>query len=117
MVEVIRLGREHGYQRLENTIERALALGCSDVEAIRYLLLESRLERARPEPLHLPQLMEYDSDRCFGIVAADEFFSHPLNEFRHRDSFLSVSEHSPSAPSSNTDHAAGVRRASGFVVC
>lgn len=60
MVEVIRLGREHGYERLENTIERALVLGCSDVEAIRYLLLESRLERARPEALQLPELMEYD---------------------------------------------------------
>jgi transposase len=60
MVDVIRLGREHGYQRLENTIERALALGCSDVEAIRYLLLESRLERARPEAVQVPELMEYD---------------------------------------------------------
>ena len=60
MVEVIGLGRQHGYDRLQDTIERALALGCSDVEAIRYLLLESRLERSRPEALHLPELMEYD---------------------------------------------------------
>lgn len=60
MVDVIQLGREHGYQRLENTIERALALGCSDVEAIRYLLLESRLERARPEAVQVLELMEYD---------------------------------------------------------
>lgn len=60
MVEVIRLGREHGYEQLENTIERALALGCSEVESIRYLLLESRLERARPEDLQIPELMEYD---------------------------------------------------------
>jgi hypothetical protein len=60
MVEVIRLGREHGYERLETTIERALALGCSDVEAIRYLLLESRLERARPEVVQVAELREYD---------------------------------------------------------
>ena len=60
MVEVIGLGREHGYERLENSIERALALGCSDAEAIRYLLLENRLERARPEALQLPELMEYN---------------------------------------------------------
>jgi hypothetical protein len=60
MVDVIRLGREHGYQRLENTIERALALGCSDVEAIRYLLLESRLERAKPDAIQVPELSEYD---------------------------------------------------------
>jgi hypothetical protein len=60
MVEVIGLGRQHGYDRLQDTIERALALGCSDVEAIRYLLLENGLERARPEALHIPELMEYD---------------------------------------------------------
>jgi transposase len=60
MVEVIGLGRQHGYDRLQATIERALALGCSDVEAIRYLLLEEQLERTRPEALHLPELMEYD---------------------------------------------------------
>jgi hypothetical protein len=35
-------------------------LGCSDAEAIRYLLLESRLARAAPEALQLPELMEYD---------------------------------------------------------
>jgi transposase len=51
MVEVIALGREHGYRRLEETIERALTLGCSDVEAVRYLLLESRLERRQPQVL------------------------------------------------------------------
>ena len=60
MVEVIGLGRQHGYDRLQDTIERALALGCCDVEAIRYLLLENGLERARPEALHMPELMEYD---------------------------------------------------------
>lgn len=60
MVEVIGLGREHGYERLEHTIERALSLGCSDAEAIRYLLLENRLERARPEALQIPELMEYN---------------------------------------------------------
>jgi transposase len=60
MVEVIGLGRQHGYDRLQEVIERALVLGCADVEAIRYLLLESRLERARPEALHMPELREYD---------------------------------------------------------
>ena len=60
MVEVIALGRQHGYDRLQNCIEQALALGCSDLEAIRYLLLESRLERPKPEALQLPELLEYD---------------------------------------------------------
>ena len=31
---IIGLGREHSYERRERVIERALALGCSDVEAI-----------------------------------------------------------------------------------
>lgn len=60
MVEVIALGRQHGYDRLQSCIEQALALGCSDVEAIRYLLLESRLERPKPEALQLPELLDYD---------------------------------------------------------
>jgi hypothetical protein len=57
---VIGLGRQHGDDRLQDSIARALALGCCAVEAIRYRLLESRLERARPEALHVPELMEYD---------------------------------------------------------
>ena len=77
MVEVIGLGREHGYERLENMIERALALGCSDAEAIRYLLLENRLERARPEALQLPELLEYD---------------RPLPDCGDYDRLLSVAE-------------------------
>lgn len=60
MVDVIRLGREHGYDRLEETIARALLLGCSDVEAIRYLLLEDRLERTPPEWMTFPALEQYD---------------------------------------------------------
>jgi hypothetical protein len=46
------------------------------VEAIRYLLLESRLERPRPEALQMPELMEYDRplpscgdyDRLLGVT-------------------------------------------------
>jgi transposase len=60
MVDVIRLGREHGYDRLEKTIARALLLGCSDIEAIRYLLQEDRLERTPPEGVILPGLEHYD---------------------------------------------------------
>src|SRR3954447_7535305 len=48
MVDIIKLGREHGYQRLEQTITQALELGCSDVEAVRYLLLSETLVRRSP---------------------------------------------------------------------
>ena len=57
---IIGLGREHSYERLERVIERALALGCSDVEAIRYLLLESRLQRKPPEQVDTAALAGYD---------------------------------------------------------
>ena len=60
MVDIIGLGREHSYERLEQVIERALALGCSDVEAIRYLLLESRLQRKPPEQVDTAALAGYD---------------------------------------------------------
>jgi transposase len=60
MVEVIGLGRRHGYERLEQVIEKALELGCSDAEAIRYLLLESGLERKAPEAVDTSALAAYD---------------------------------------------------------
>jgi len=64
------------FEDSSNFIEKALALGCSDLEAIRYLLLESRLDRPRPEALYLPELMEYnrplpsccDYDRLLGVA-------------------------------------------------
>lgn len=60
MVEVIGLGRRHGYERLEQVMEKALALGCSDADAIRYLLLESGLERKAPEAVDTSALAAYD---------------------------------------------------------
>jgi hypothetical protein len=77
MVEVLGLGREHGYDRLEKAIERALALGCSDAEAIRYLLLESRLERQPPEAVDTAALAGYD---------------RPLPTLTNYDCLLSVRE-------------------------
>jgi hypothetical protein len=77
MVEVIGLGREHGYDPLEKAIEKALALGCSDAEAIRYLLLESRLERKAPEPVDTAGLAGYD---------------RPLPTMTNYDSLLSAPE-------------------------
>jgi transposase len=60
MVEVTLLGREYGYDRLEQTITKALELGCSDAEAVRYLLLAGGLERKPPEPVDTRALAQYD---------------------------------------------------------
>jgi hypothetical protein len=60
MVEIIKLGREHGYERLEETIGKALELGCSDVEAVRYLLLSDSLNRKIPESIDASAFAQYD---------------------------------------------------------
>jgi hypothetical protein len=39
MVDLLLLGREHGWDPLRRAIDRALTLGCSDASAVRYLLL------------------------------------------------------------------------------
>ena len=38
MVELIQLGRKHGYDKLRETVAHALELGCTDLEALRHLL-------------------------------------------------------------------------------
>ena len=53
MIEVLLLGRQHGYEPLHRAIEQALSLGGSDVAVIRYLL-----ERERMEPRTKGALME-----------------------------------------------------------
>jgi len=60
MVDIVKLGREHGYQRLEETIAKALELGCSDVEAVRYLLLSGGLGRPSPEPIDASAFAQYE---------------------------------------------------------
>lgn len=54
MIELLQLGREHGYDRLRATIEQALRLGVSDAAAVRYLLIAPTLEQATA-PLLLPE--------------------------------------------------------------
>jgi transposase len=45
MVDVLQLGRAHGFERLRAVVEQALEMGVSDVAAIRYLLELDRLEK------------------------------------------------------------------------
>lgn len=60
MVDVMMLGRQHGYERLNQAIAKAVELGCSDAEAVRYLLLSAGLERKPPEPVDTSAFIEYD---------------------------------------------------------
>ena len=80
MIEVLTLGKQHGYERLEQVLEVALELGCSDVDAVRYLLTEGALKRKQPEPVDAPLLACYERplptlteyDQLLSIASATE---------------------------------------------
>ena len=38
MIELLALGKRHGWDRLKQAVEEALALGCTDAAAVRHLL-------------------------------------------------------------------------------
>jgi transposase len=70
MIELLRLGPQHGWEELRKVIEQALALGCTDAAAVRHLLMAGRLTHGE-RPLAeigsleryerpLPVLSEYD---------------------------------------------------------
>ncbi len=61
MIEVLLLGRTHGYERLRQAVEKALAVGCSDVAAVRYLLGAEAVEK-RPlvEVVDIGALQQYE---------------------------------------------------------
>ena len=71
MIEVLLLGRRHGYDATRRAIEQALTLGGSDVAVIRYLLEMERIEQRTPVlalevgwldryERPLPNLQDYD---------------------------------------------------------
>jgi hypothetical protein len=61
MIELIMLGRKHGYGELQQAVARALELGCCDVGAVRLLLhAESCETRRAPEPVEIGALSCYD---------------------------------------------------------
>lgn len=71
MIELVQTGRRVGYDRLRSAVEQALAYGCADAGAVKYLLSADSLERA-PQPLldvgalarferETPSVAEYDA--------------------------------------------------------
>jgi hypothetical protein len=81
MIELLGLGKKHGWERLRQAVEEALAFGSSDAAAVRHLLAATELARSRPEPFPLggleqyerplPPIQEYDR-LLHGAVAAAE---------------------------------------------
>jgi hypothetical protein len=78
MIELLTLGKRYGWERLQQAVEKALALGCTDAAAVRHLLTATELGRPRTELLELngleryerplPQMNEYD--QLLGISAS-----------------------------------------------
>jgi transposase len=60
MIGVLRLGRQFGDDGLRTAVEAALALGCSDAEAVRYLLTADQLTRAAAPAAAVGALARYD---------------------------------------------------------
>jgi len=61
MIEVLLLGRQHGYEGLRRAVEQALTVGGSDVAAIRYLLeLEQSGQRTPAAALEVNWLSRYE---------------------------------------------------------
>jgi hypothetical protein len=60
MVAVLALGREFGHDHLHTAVASTVSLGACDVAAVRYLLTEAGLHRARPNPVDVGVLARYD---------------------------------------------------------
>ena len=60
MIELIMLGRKHGYAELEQAVRQALDLGCFDVGAVRLLLHSDPKPQKCPAPLPVGALNRYD---------------------------------------------------------
>lgn len=60
MIELLQLGRGYGQDRLRAAVEEALALGCGDSAAVRYLLGAKDLERSCPTPISVGKLAAFE---------------------------------------------------------
>jgi hypothetical protein len=60
MIDVLLLGRQHGYPRLQAVVEKALDMNCFDVEAVRLLLHAERDRKEPREAIEVGALRAYD---------------------------------------------------------
>jgi transposase len=75
MVELIRMGREFGYEKLTGAIDQALALGCRDVAAIRHLLQAEQLQHVVGEAIEIGALSAYERPLP-SMIEYDRLFSN-----------------------------------------
>ena len=60
MIELLQEGQRQGWQKLREAVEQALACGCCDQAAVRYLLTSQGLERLAPPPLVVAELERFE---------------------------------------------------------
>jgi transposase len=60
MIELLQLGRQQGWEQLKIAVEKALAHGCSDIAAIKYLMVANLLEHKVAERLDVGVLSQYE---------------------------------------------------------
>lgn len=60
MVAVIRMGCEFGHAKLEASVGEALQLGCTDVAAIRHLLMTDQLQHVAQQTVEIGVLAAYE---------------------------------------------------------
>jgi hypothetical protein len=77
MVELIRIGREAGYEKLTTAIEEALAMGCIDVAAIRHLMMSDQLRHGVGEAVDIGSLSAYERPLP-SMIEYDQLFSSGL---------------------------------------
>jgi transposase len=75
MIALLGQGKRHGWGRLQQVVEKALALGCTDAAAVRHLLTASELTRPPTESFQLSGLERYD---------------RPLPQMNEYDQLLSI---------------------------
>jgi hypothetical protein len=76
MVAVLALGQEFGDDRLRTAVASTVSLGACDVAAVRYLLTEAGLHKAKPEPIDVGVLARYDRPMP-DLAAYDTLLSGP----------------------------------------
>jgi hypothetical protein len=59
MIELLQEGSKHGWERLQQAVEQALDLGCTDAAAVRHLLVFGELGHAPVERFALDGLERY----------------------------------------------------------
>lgn len=60
MIELLSLGRTHGYDRLRQVVESTLEMGSCDVATVRYLLTAEELNRVPTEPIAIGLLCRFE---------------------------------------------------------